>query len=72
MSKSIFHDIGNELLIAKGMVEIAMKNANKIEGLDPAQKEAVLQKLQKSIDAMGKMNDLLQAAKKEYLYKETA
>lgn len=72
MSKSLFHDIGNELLIAKGMVEIAMKNANKIEGLDPAQKEAVIQKLQRSVDAMVKMQDLLQAAKKEYLYKETA
>lgn len=70
MSKSTFHDIGNQLLIAKGMVEISFKNTTKADGLTPEMKESIAAKLQLSIDALNKINGLLQTAKKEYLYKD--
>ena len=67
MSKSIFHDIGNQLLIAKGMAEMAAKHLERMNGLDEASKANFETKLKKTIDAIGKVNELVQQAKLEYL-----
>ena len=67
MSKSIFHDIGNQLLIAKGMADMASKQLEKTSGLDEATKAALEAKLKKTSDAIEKINNLIQQAKSEYL-----
>lgn len=67
MGKSIFHDMSNQLLISKGMTEIAVSMINKIPDLP--NKDEIIKKLNRSIEAMNATNELIKAGKEEYIYK---
>lgn len=63
--------MGNEVLIIRGMIEIALQNIEETENANPEMSEKVKAKLEKSLESIRKVNGLLQRAKSDYLYKES-
>ena len=64
--RDFLHELSNQLVIAQGMVNIAMTKLKKEEGLDPA----ILDKQQKAADAIRKQATLIKE-RRNILYKRS-
>ena len=55
--RKFLHDISNQMVVAQGMSSIALKNLNKMEGVDPK----VIERMEKATKAVNKMIELIKA-----------